>query len=124
MSAHINDFASAVLVRQSVAPSARTGTFNGDAVDMVAADGECFAVQQFGAFEDEQSWAGRVEQSADGTTWAAISGATFAAVTEGPDTQAIRFTRTARYLRYAVTVTGADPDAQLAVLFGQAKKTF
>jgi len=124
MSAHISDLASAVLVRPAVGPSTRTVAFNGDLVDMIDADGACFAVQQIGFFEDEQSWTGRIEQSADGTTWAAISGAAFVAVTGGENTQAIRFTRSARYLRYAVSVSGADPEVQLAVLIGQLKKTF
>lgn len=123
MSAHISDLASAVAVRQAVAPSAHTAALNGDPIDMIDADGECFAVQQIGFFEDAQSWTGRVEQSANATSWAAISGAAFAAVTAGPDTQVIRFARTARYLRYAVSVTGT-PDAELAVLIGQVKKTF
>ena len=124
MSAHISDLASAVAVRAAVSPSTHTAAFDGDLVDMIDADGPCFAVQQIGFFEDEQSWTGRIEQSADGTTWTAISGAAFAAVTGGEDTQAIRFTRTARYLRYAVGVSGADPEVQLAVLIGQVKKTF
>ena len=64
---------------------------------MIGTDGECFAVQQIGSFEESNTWTGRVEQSADGSTgWAAISGAAFAAVAEGQDTQAIRFTRTQR----------------------------
>jgi hypothetical protein len=124
MSAHINDLASAVLVCQAVAPATRTATFSGDTVDMIDADGACFAVQQIGDFEGTQSWAGRVEQSADGSAWSAIAGAAFAAVTAGENTQTIRFARTARYLRYAVTATGTSPEAPLAVLFGQVRKTF
>ena len=47
-----------------------------------------------------------------------------ALVTIGANTQAIRFVRTARYVRYTATVTGAGPDLALAVLVGQQRKTF
>ena len=125
MSTHINDFASAVAVQAAVAPSTQTAALTGSAVDMVASDGECFAVQQIGIFEEGHTWTGRIEQSADGSTgWTAITGATFAAVTEGSNTQVIRFTRTARYVRYTATVVGATPDLMLAVLVGQARKSF
>src|SRR3954451_3406046 len=101
MSAHVNDFASAVAVSAAVAPSAHTAAYTGAAVDLVSADGECFAVQQVGAFEEGNTWTGRIEESADGAGgWAAIAGAAFDPVTEAGATQAIRFTRTARYVRY------------------------
>jgi hypothetical protein len=124
MSAHINDFASAVAVHAAVAPSIHTAALNGDAVDLIDSDGECFAVQQIGSFEESHTWTGRIEQSADGTSWSAISGAAFTAVAGSDNTQVIRFTRTARYVRYAASLTGADPEVYLAVLIGQARKTF
>lgn len=124
MSTHIGDFASAVLVRQAVEPSVQTAAFNGPAVDLLSADGGCFAVQQIGAFTDGPTWTGRVEESADGTSWSAIPGASFAPVTEAGDTQVIRFTRTARYVRYAVGITGTGPQADIAVLVGEQKKSF
>ena len=124
MSTHINDFASAVAVHTSVVPATYTAALNGNAADLIAADGACFAVQQIGAFTEGPTWTGRIEQSADGTSWSAISGATFVAVTAGPDTQVIRFTRTARYVRYAASVTGGSPSLALAVLIGEGRKTF
>lgn len=124
MPTHIGDFASAVLVRQAVEPSVQTAEFNGPAVDLLSADGDCFAVQQVGAFTDGPTWAGRIEESADGTSWSAIPGAAFGPVTESGDTQVIRFPRTARYVRYAVAITGAGPSADIAVLIGEQKKTF
>jgi hypothetical protein len=125
MSTHVNDFASAVAVHAAVAPSVQSGALNGDAVDLIDSDGECFAVQQIGSFEESNTWTGRIEQSADGTSgWAAISGAAFTAVTEGPSTQAIRFTRTQRYVRYAASVVGSTSELSLAVLIGESKKTF
>ena len=125
MSAHVNDFASAVAVRAAVGPSLHTAAHTGDAVDLVSADGECFAVQQIGSFAEDNTWNGRIEESADGSTgWTAITGAAFDPVTEGANTQVRRFTRTARYVRYTATVTGSDPDLVLAVVVGQARKSF
>jgi hypothetical protein len=125
MSAHVNDFASAVAVYAAVAPSAQTDALTGDAIDMIAADGECFAIQQVGFFDEGPTWTGRIEESADGSTgWTAISGATFTGVTESDNTQVVRFTRTSRYVRYTATVSGGTPDMKLAVLVGEAKKTF
>lgn len=124
MSAHINDFASAVAVHPAVLPSIQTGAFNGDTIDLIDSDGECFAIQQIGGFEEGHTWTGRIEQSADGTSWSAISGTAFAAVTESENAQVIRFARTARYVRYAASVVGADPEVYLAVVIGQARKTF
>ena len=125
MSAHINDFASAVAVHAAVTPTVHTAAHTGDPIDLIDSDGECFAIQQIGFFEEDHTWTGRIEQSANGSSsWTAITGAAFAAVSEGPNTQAIRFTRTARYVRYASTVTGSSPEVNLAVVIGQARKTF
>ena len=125
MSTHVNDFAAGVAVFAAVPPGTLTAAYTGAAVDLVSADGPCFAVQQVGAFEEGNTWTGRIEQSADGSTgWAAIAGAAFAAVTEATDTQAIRFTRTARYVRYAASLTGSTADLALAVLVGEGRKSF
>ncbi len=124
MSTHIGDVSAAVAVLQTVAPAVRTAAFNGDSVDLIASDGDCFAIQQIGTFADGPTWSGRIEESADGTTWTAITGASFTDVTESDDTQVIRFTRTARYLRYAVTITGSSPSAGIAVVIGEQKKSF
>ena len=125
MPTHVNDFAAGVAVFAAVPPSALAAAHTGPAVDLVSADGPCFAVQQVGAFEEGNTWTGRIEQSADGSTgWAAVAGAAFAAVTEGSGTQAIRFDRTARYVRYTATVTGPAPALSLAVLVGEARKSF
>jgi hypothetical protein len=123
MSTRTNDLASAALVRASLAPSQLTASANGSAVDLVAADGPCFAAQQVGAVTGELSLAGRIEESANGTSWAAIPGATFATVTDGSDFQTITFHRTARFVRWAATVSGTTPTAQVAVVIGSQKKT-
>jgi hypothetical protein len=125
MSAHVNDFASAVAVHAAVPPSVQGAAFAGGAIDLIDSDGECFAVQQVGTFEEGNTWAGRVEQSADGSTgWTAIAGAAFAPVTEGNDTQVIRFTRTPGTCGTRPAVTGSTADLILAVLVGEARKAF
>ena len=124
MSTALHDVASAAFVAAAVYPDTKSSTVTGSAIDMITADGPCFAIQQIGVFEEGHTWTGRIEQSADGTSWAALSGATFAAVTAGQNTQVIRCTRTARYVRYAASVVGADPEVNLAVLIGEGRKTF
>jgi hypothetical protein len=122
MATHISDLAAAVAVVAAVPPVAPGGTLTGTAIDMIGTDGECFAVQTVGAFEPGPTWTGRVEQSADGTTWSTV--ATFAPVTTANAAQTVRFARTARYLRFNSAATGGTPDLLLAVLVGQARKTF
>ena len=122
MATHISDLAAAVAVVPALVPQSPGGPVTGGAIDMVAADGECFAVQTVGAFEPGPTWTGRVEQSADGTAWGTV--ATFAGVTAPNDTQVLRFARTGRYLRFVGTASGGTPDMLVAVLLGQTRKTF
>jgi hypothetical protein len=124
MSSALNDLASAALVAAGLYPDTRTSSPTGPAVDMVAADGPCFAVQHAGDLVGDTVLAGRIEQSADGSTnWTAISGATFADVNAANNVQVVRFTRTARYVRYAGTLTGSSPSVKVSVLIGEQKKT-
>jgi hypothetical protein len=123
MSTALNDLASAALVSAALYPDTQTSSPTGSAVDMITADGPCFAVQQVGAFTAD-SLSGHVEESADGSTgWAAIDGAEFAEVADANDVQVITFTRTARYLRYVGTIAGGSPSVVMAVLIGEQLKT-
>jgi hypothetical protein len=122
VSTALHDLASSADYATGLYPDAYTSSPTGPTVDLIAADGPCFAVQVVGAFAAD-SLAGRVEQSADGTTWAAVPGAAFAAVTAGFDTQVIRFARSARYVRYAATLAGTSPSADVAAVIGEQKKT-
>ena len=65
------------------------------------------------------SLTGKIQESADGSTWTDISGATFTAVTASDNWQVIRFTSTKRYLRHARTVTGTMPTFLLAATIQQ-----
>lgn len=122
MATHISDLASAVAVLAAAVPQAPGAALTGSALDMIDTDGECFAVQTVGAFDTGPTWTGRIEQSADASSWSTV--ATFAAVTSANDTQTIRFARTARYLRYNSAVSGGTPDLVVAALVGQTRKTF
>ncbi|MCS6864801.1 MAG: hypothetical protein RMJ56_18395 [Gemmataceae bacterium] len=124
MATHINDWASAVAVHAAVHPSPRINAFSSNAIDLISSDGDCFAIQQVGSFEEGNSWTGRIEQSADGSSWSDIPGAVFAAVTAANNTQVLRFRRTARYVRYSATVEGSTNELILAVLIGQQRKSF
>lgn len=123
MSTAIHDVASAALVAAGIYPDTKTASPTGSAIDMITADGPCFAVQQVGEF-DADSLAGSIEESANGTTgWTAIDGAAFTAVTAASAIEVITFSRSARYLRYVGTITGDTPSIEMAVVIGEQKKT-
>ncbi|HSQ57867.1 MAG TPA: hypothetical protein VLM40_19240 [Gemmata sp.] len=123
MSTALHDVASAAFVASALDPATQTSSPTGSAIDMITADGPCFAIQQVGAFSAD-SLAGAIEESADGSTgWTAISGAAFESVTGASDIQVITFNRTARYLRYVGTIAGVGPSIDMAVAIGEQKKT-
>ena len=123
MSTSIHDFASAAAVGTGLYPVARTSSVNGPTVDL-GGDGPCFAVQQVGVVAAGTALAGRIEESAAGSSWTAIGGAEFAEVSASSNLQVIRFERSARYVRWACDITGDTPSAVVAALIGQQKKTF
>jgi len=122
MSTALNDVASSAFLATGLAPATQSGSVNGSTIDMITADGPCFAVQQVGSFSGD-SLAGHIEESANGSSWAAIDGAAFAEVTAGSNLQVIQFVRTARYVRYAASIAGDTPSIAMAVLIGEQKKT-
>jgi hypothetical protein len=107
-----------------VTPRTATTTVTGSAVDLLTADGRCFAVQQVGTVTGTSpALAGKIQESADGSTnWNDISGATFTSVSTTDNVQAISFDRTLRYVRYVGTITGTSPSFPVAVLIGEQKK--
>ena len=122
MSTALHDVASAALVAAAVYPDTKSSTVTGPAIDMITADGPCFAIQQVGEFDADSI--APASESADGSTgWAAIDGAEFADVTALDNVQVITFRRSARYLRYVGTITGDTPSIEMAVLVGEQKKT-
>ena len=124
MSTKLADVQNNALLGASVYPATVNDTNNGLAVDLIDADGSCVAVQTVGAVGGTTpSITGKVQESADNSTWTDVAGAAFAAVTAANNVQAITFERTKRYLRHARTVSGTTPTFPLAVLIGEQKKT-
>lgn len=123
MSTFINDFSNSVVVGVSVYPAEVDSTDTGSSVDMVHADGQCFAIQFVGGVGgSDPTLDGKVQESADGSTWVDISGATFTQVTASNNVQSIVFRRNLRYLRHARTISGTSPTFVLGAVFGEVKK--
>jgi hypothetical protein len=124
MSTFLHDLRNAAVVAAAIPPAVITDTTTGAAVDLAAADGPCFAVQQVGALAADCVLSGTLEESADGTTWAAISDGAFTPVAAADAAETIPFTRSARYVRWSGTPDGGVPSAAVAVLIVQQKKLF
>jgi hypothetical protein len=123
MSTALHDVASAAFVAAGLYPDTQTASPTGPTIDMISADGQCFAIQQVGDISAGGTLSGHIEESADGTTWTAISGAVFDDATSDDAVQLIRFMRSQRYVRYAATLAGSTPSVVIAVLIGEQKKT-
>ena len=123
MSTSLHDFARQAVLNVGVTPRTITGNLNGATGDLIAGDGRCFAVQQVGTITGTGvSLAGKVQESADGTTWADVADAVFATVTTNDNVQAVTFSRTQRYVRYVGTVAGTSPGVPLAVIISEQRK--
>jgi hypothetical protein len=124
MSTALNDVKNQALLGASVYPASVNDTNNGSSVDMINADGRCFAIQVIGAVTGTSpSLTGKIQESDDNSTWTDVTGATFTAVTASSNLQTIVFDRTKRYLRHFRTVSGTTPAFLLGVLLGEQKKT-
>lgn len=124
MSTKLSDLANNTQLGASVYPATVNDTNNGSAVDLLDADGPCFAVQVIGAVGGTgPSLTGKIQESADNSTWTDVSGATFTAVTAANNVQTITFERTKRYVRHHRTVSGTGPTFVLGALIGEQKKS-
>ena len=124
MSTKLADVANEALLGASVYPASVNDTNTGTAIDMIDADGRCFAIQVIGAVGGTTpSLTGKIQESSDNSTWTDVSGATFTAVTASSNVQIIVFERTKRYLRHARTVSGTTPTFLLGALIGEQRKT-
>ena len=124
MSTKLNDLANAAQVGASVYPATVNDTTGGAAIDLLDADGPCFAVQVVGTVGGTSpSLTGKIQESSDNSTWTDVAGATFTAVTASSNVQTITFERTKRYVRHHRTVSGTSPTIPLAVLIGEQKKS-
>ena len=124
MSTKLNDLANNAQLGASVYPATVNDTNNGSAIDLLDADGPCFAVQVIGAVGGSSpSLTGKIQESSDNSIWTDVSGATFTAVTTSNNVQTITFERTKRYVRHARTVSGSSPTFILGALIGEQKKS-
>jgi len=124
MSTALNDVKNQAVIGASVFPSTVNDTNNGTSIDMVDADGRCFAIQAIGAIGGTSpSLTGKIQESSDNSTWTDVAGATFTAVTVASNLQTIVFDRTKRFLRHFRTAAGTSPTFALGVLIGEQKKT-
>ncbi len=124
MSTALNDVQNQAQLGASVYPASVNDTNNGSTVDMINADGPCFAMQVIGAVTGTTpSLTGKIQESDDDSTWTDVADATFTAVTASDNVQTIVFERTKRYLRHYRTVSGTTPAFLLSVLIGEQKKT-
>ena len=123
MSTKLHDFARQAILNVGLTPRTATATVTGPTGDLIAGDGRCFAVQQVGNLTGTgASITGKIQESADGTTWADIAGAAFAAVTGADTVLAVTFDRTQRYVRYVGTVAGTSPSIPVAVIISEQRK--
>jgi hypothetical protein len=123
MATKIEDFKNQVLLQTSLFPATITATGDGTSVDMIDADGRCFAVQTVGSVSGTSpSMSGKIQESSDGSTWVDIANATFTAVTAASNVQSIVFDRTRRFLRHTRTVSGTSPVLIMCVQIGEQKK--
>ena len=117
MSTALNDVKNQALIGVSVYPASVNDTNGGLSVDMIDADGRCFAVQSIGAVGGTSpSQTGKIQESSDNSTWTDVTGATFAAVTASNSLQTIVFDRTKRYLRHFRTTTGTTPPTSVVLV--------
>jgi hypothetical protein len=123
MSTKLHDPATHALVGVSVAPKHLTAGENGAAVDLIAADGNGFAILSVGQITGDSAVTATLEESHDATTWAAVSDVSFPVVDEESAAVVRTFTRTRRYVRAVVAVSGDDHDVYAGVLVGGQKKT-
>ncbi|MEI4884435.1 hypothetical protein, partial [Klebsiella pneumoniae] len=76
------------------------------AVDLIDADGSGFAILSVGQITGDSAVTATLEESHDSTTWAAISDVSFPVVDEESMAVVRTFTRTRRYVRAVVAVSG------------------
>ncbi len=124
MSTEISDFKNQAQLGASVYPVTINDTNFGSAVDMIDADGRCFAIQAIGAVAGTTpSLTCKIQESSDNSTWTDVTNAAFTVVTAANNLQTIVFDRTKRYLRHSRTIAGTSPTFALAVLIGEQKKS-
>ncbi|GIW70326.1 MAG: hypothetical protein KatS3mg101_1073 [Patescibacteria group bacterium] len=109
-------------------PQAITANANGISVDTQGYNSAAVILEVGAVSGTNPTLDVKLQESADGSTWADISGATFAQVTAANNSQILRVeglgTSRKRYIRAVATVGGTSPSFNTAceVLLGRAYK--
>lgn len=102
---------------QSVAPAAKTATFNGSSVDFRDCGPEVTVLQNVGVVSGTTpTMDTTLEESNDNSTFTAIPGFAMTQVTTSTHVEMKRcVNRTKRYVRPVVTIAGTTPSFQMAI---------
>ena len=119
MSTILNDLASSANLKQTLPPQSYTENLDGDPVDLIASDGRGFAVLLLGQLGVGTTLAAKLQESSDLVTFVDVPDGAFAPFTTGVDTHLLRFTRTHRYVRMRLALSGT---ADLCAAIGQQRK--
>jgi len=108
----------------SLAAASRTATASGGAVDLVDAEGTCFAILNVGTVTGTSPTLDvKIQECAtSGGTYTDITGATFTQVTASAKGQIITFKRAQRFCRAFATIAGTTPVFPFAALIASMKK--
>src|SRR5262245_44705975 len=123
MSTKLHDLATHATTGVSVAPNHYTADATGGAVDLLAADGNGFAVLAVGTVVGDSLFGGSLEESDDQTTWVPIPDVAFPVVADENTSAVVTFVRTRRFVRAVLDVSGDDGDGYACVLIGGQTKT-
>jgi hypothetical protein len=124
MSTKLGDFKNSVQTSVAAYPASVNDSNSTSGIDMIDCDDRCYAIQVVGAVSGTSpTLAGKIQESADNSTWSDVTNVGFTTVTAASNIQVIVFDRTKRYLRHNRTVGGTTPTFLLCVLIGEQKKT-
>jgi len=127
MSTWINDLKNNLVFANdanSLAAASRTATASGGAVDLVDAEGNCFAILNVGTVTGTSPTLDvKIQECAtSGGTYTDITGATFTQITASSKSLIINFKRAQRFVRAFATIAGTTPVFPFAVLIASMKK--
>ena len=120
MSSLLHDIPTQTVFALALGPASLNANTTGSSFQLPDGDGTAFAVLQVGGIEDGTTVTAAFEQSNGNGSWSAVACDLSPLTAHGVTTAAL--TPTTRLLRCTVTLTGSDPQADVAVLVGQQKK--
>ena len=119
MSTILNDLASCANLKQTLPPQSYAENLDGDPVDLIASDGRGFAVLLLGPLGVGTTLAAKLQESSDLVTFVDVPDGAFAPFATGVETHVLGFTRTQRYIRMRIDISGT---ADLCAAIGQQRK--